>query len=54
MSNIFASESGFLLTQLLTSGILFSIAVNAELVVKPLILGILLSISVILVLQSVF
>ena len=36
------------LTKLLTLGILFSTAVNAELVAKPLILGILPSISVIL------
>ena len=41
------------LTKLLTFGILFSTAVNAELVAKPLILGILFSISVILELQSV-
>ena len=41
-------------TKLLTSGILFSTAVNAELVAKPVILGILLSISVILVFKSVF
>ena len=40
----------FFLTKLLTSGILFSAAVNAELVAEPLRLGILLSISVILVL----
>ena len=33
-------------TKLLTSGILFSTAVNAELVAKPLILGVLFSISV--------
>ena len=33
---------------------LFSTAVNAELVAKPLILGILLSISLILALESVF
>ena len=36
------------LTKLLTSGILFSTAVDAELVAKPLIIGILPSISVIL------
>ena len=36
------------MTKLLTSGILFSTAVNAALVSKPLILGILPSISVIL------
>ena len=35
------------LTKLLTIGILFSTAVNAELVAKPVILGILLSVSVI-------
>ena len=38
----------FFLTKHLTSGILFSTAVNAELVTKPLILGILPSISLIL------
>ena len=38
------------LTKLLTSGILFSTAVNAELVTKPLILGTLPSISVIIAL----
>ena len=42
------------LTKLLTSGILLSTAVNAELVAKPPILGVLLSISVILVLIFVF
>ena len=41
-------------TKLLTSGILFSTAVNAELVAKPVILGILPSISVTLALKSVF
>ena len=41
------------LTKLLTFGILFSTAVNAELVAKPLILGIVPSISVILELKSV-
>ena len=40
------------MTKLLASAILFSIAVNAEVVAKPVILGILPSISVILVLQS--
>ena len=40
----------FFLTKLLTSGILFSTAVNAEVVAKPSILGILLSISLILTL----
>ena len=53
MSNIFASKSDFL-TKLLTSGILFSTSVNAELVAKALTLGILPFISVILALQSVF
>ena len=43
-----------LFTKLLISGILFSTAVNAELVAKPLILGILPSISVTLVLKSAF
>ena len=43
----------FFLTKLLTFGILFSTAVNAELVAKPLILGIVPSISVILELKSV-
>ena len=42
------------LTKLLTFGILFSNAVNTELVAKPLILDILPSISVILELKSVF
>ena len=42
-----ASKSVFL-TKPLTSGILFSNAVNAELVARPVILGILPSISVIL------
>ena len=42
------------LTKLLTFGILFSTAVNAELVAKLLILGILPSTSVILELKSVF
>ena len=36
------------------SGILFSTAVNAELVAKPVILGILFSISVILEFKSAF
>ena len=40
--------------RLLTSDILFSTAVNSELVAKPVILGILLSILVTLVLKSVF
>ena len=47
MSNIFAS-SLFFLTRLLTSGILFSTAVNAAVVAKPVIRGILFYISVIL------
>ena len=42
------------MTKLLTSGILFPITVNAELVTKPLILGISLSISLILELSLVF
>ena len=41
-------------TKLLTSGILFSTAVNAVLVAKPLILGVLPFISVALALNSVF
>ena len=41
-------------TRLLTSGILFSTAVNAELVAKPVIISILPYISVTLVLKSVF
>ena len=41
-------------TKLLTSGILFSTAVHPELVAKPVILGILPSISVTLALKSVF
>ena len=41
-------------TKLLILGILFSTVVNAAFVAKPLMLGILPSISVILVLQSVF
>ena len=40
--------------KLLTSGILFSAAVNAELVAKPVVVGILFSISVILAFKSVF
>ena len=39
---------------MLTSGILFSTTVNAELVAKPVILGILFSISVILAFKLVF
>ena len=42
------------LTKLLTFAVLFSTAVNAEVVAKPLILGVLPSISVILALKSVF
>ena len=38
----------YFLTKLLTSGILFSTAVNAEVVAKPVILGILPFISVVL------
>ena len=41
------------LPKLLTLGILFSTAVNAELVANPVILGILFSISVILAFKSV-
>ena len=41
------------MTKLLTSGILFSTAVNAELVANPVILGILFSISVILAFKPV-
>ena len=40
------------LTKLMTLGILFSTAVNAELVARPVILGILPSISVILAFKS--
>ena len=49
ISLIFVSWSVFL-TKLLTSGILFSLAINAEVVAKAVILGILFSISVILAL----
>ena len=49
MSDIFASYSVFL-TRLLTLSILFSTAVNAALVVKPEIRGILLSILIVLAL----
>ena len=42
------------MTKFLTSGIIFSTAVNAEVVAKPLILGILPSISLTLAFQSVF
>ena len=47
------SESLFF-SKLLTSGILFSTVVNAEFVAKPVILGILFFISVILAFKSVF
>ena len=53
ISDIFALHVAFL-TKLLTSGILFSTTVNAELVAKPLILYIWLSISLIVALYSVF
>ena len=42
------------MTKLLTSGILFSTAVNAIVVAKPLILGALLAVSVILILYYDF
>ena len=42
------------MTKLLTSGILFSTAVNAELIAKPAILDSLLSISVTLAFKSAF
>ena len=42
------------MTKLLAFGILFSTAVNTELVANPVILGILFSISVILAFKSVF
>ena len=48
-----ASKSVFV-TKLVISGILFSTAVNDELVARPLILGILSSTSVILESKSVF
>ena len=53
ISVIFVSEFAFL-TRLLKLGILFSTAVNAAFVAKPLILGILPSSSVILGLKPVF
>ena len=53
ISLIFVLYSVFF-TKLLTLGILFSTADNAELVAKPPILGILLSISLILEFKSVF
>ena len=49
-----ASKSVFFTKLLIISGILFSTAVNAELVAKPVTIGILPSISVILVLRSVY
>ena len=49
MYNNFASKSVFL-TRLLTLDISFSTAVNVELVAEPVILGFLLSISVMLAL----
>ena len=49
MSDIFESYSAFF-AKLLTLGVLFSTAVNTELVTKPLILGILPSRSLILAL----
>ena len=48
-----ASKSVFV-TRLVTLGILFSTEVNAKLVTKPVILGILSSISIILASKSVF
>ena len=42
------------MAKLPTSGILFSTVVNAELVARPVILGILLSVPVILTFKSVF
>ena len=56
ISNFFISISliftlySFFLTKLITSGILFLTAVNAELVAKPLMVGILVFISLILIL----
>ena len=52
MSNIFASYSVFL-TRLITLGILFSIAVNAAVVIKPEMLGILPFIPILLASKSV-
>ena len=51
---MFLYHNLFFLPRLLTSGILFSTAVNAAAVAKPAILGILPSISVILTLKIVF
>ena len=48
-----ASKSVFV-TRLVTSGILFSTVVNAELAARPVILGILPSISITLASKSVF
>ena len=48
------SNFSVLFTKPLTSGILFSTAVNVELVAKPVILGILSSTLLILELKSVF
>ena len=42
------------MTKLLTFGILLSIGFNAELVARPVILGIFFSISVVLAFKSVF
>ena len=53
MSFNLASKSVFV-TKLVTSGILFSTVVNAKVVAKPLILGILHSTSVILESKPVF
>ena len=47
------SESVFF-TKILASGILFPTAVNAELVAKPVMLGIIFSMSVIVGFKSVF
>ena len=49
-NNCLFNFTNFCVTKLLTSSILFSAAVSAEFVNKPVILGILLSISVILAL----
>ena len=48
LSLVFVSYSVFFFTNLLTSGILFSTSVNGEVVTKPVILGTLLSIWLIL------
>ena len=52
-TTFFVLQSVFV-TKLLTFCILFSTAVNAELVANPVILGILFSISVILAFKSFF